>query len=90
MEFVDPGPAKAAVRSEHWANVVKELRANPGKWALVGEYSPGVATHIRRGKYPAFIPEGTPDPERFMGKNYEVTFRKTEGRKGNLYIRFTG
>lgn len=94
MEFVIPPPEKKGQKSERWRTVVKELKARTGEWALVGNFSPGVATHIRRGKYPAFLEgyEGTPEQVNlYMARHWEVTTRKTDGGKRNdVYIRWLG
>lgn len=92
MEFMTPPPEKRGQRSEKWRNIVTELKANKGEWALVGNYSPGVATHLRRGKYPAFL-EGSEnmDPALFMPQHWEVTTRKTDsGRRNDVYVRWLG
>lgn len=92
MEFVSPPPHQPRQRSEKWINVVAELKANPGEWAKVGNFSPGVATHIRRGKYPAFL-DGC-DHEQvgvYMESHWEVTTRKTDnGTRNDVYIRWIG
>jgi len=59
----------------------------------VGEYSPCVATHIRRGTYKQFLPEDLQgiSPEVYMSLHWEVTTRKTgDGRKNAVYIRWIG
>jgi len=92
MEFVTPPPEKKGQRSERWINIVRELKEHKGEWALVGNFSPGVATHIRRGKYPAFL-DGWTDGEvdSFMRLHWEITTRKTDGGKRNdVYVRWIG
>ena len=92
MEFVTPPPEQKGQKSERWRTVVRELKAARGEWALVGNFSPGVATHIRRGKYPAFL-EGidTADPSLYMQQHWEITTRKTDsGKRNDLYIRWLG
>jgi hypothetical protein len=79
MEHLDAVPtSQFGPRKIKWDEVVKEVRANGGKWGRVGVFSPSVATHIRAGRYPAV------DPNEF-----EVTTRKVEGQPGKstLYIR---
>lgn len=91
MEFTNPPPERRRQRSAKWENVVTELKANPDQWGLVGNYSPGLATHIRQGRYPSFLPAGTPDPQRYMSEHWEVTTRKTnEGRRCDMWIRWIG
>lgn len=91
MEFTDPPAETRGERSAHWIGVVEQLKANPGQWALVGNYSPGVATQIRRGKYRAFVPQDVDAPEVYMSHNWEVTTRKTDnGNRNNVFIRWVG
>lgn len=98
MEFVSPPPAKGAARSAHWVNVVtllKEHAAGCGEkgcehWGKVGNYSPGVATHIRNGEYPAFIPEGTVDGRKYMRSHWQIRSAKTGPGRNDLYIRWIG
>lgn len=93
MEFVDPPPQIRGERSQKWIETVKELKANKGEWGIVGNYSPGVATHIRRGEYKAFL-DGDLLPheaEIYMGIHWEVTTRKTNnGKRNDVYIRWLG
>lgn len=94
MEFVSPPPETRGPRSERWIKVVAELKQNPGEWALVGNFSPGVATHIRRGKYPAFLTGVDSSQEGahlYMNRHWEITTRKTnEGKRNDIYIRWLG
>lgn len=92
MEFVEPPPSKKGAMSDRWVAVVAELKTNKGQWANVGNYSPGVATHLRRGKYPAFL-EGCEHEEHsvYMAAHWEITTRKTdEGHRNDVYIRWVG
>lgn len=94
MEFAEPPPSKKGALSDRWINIVAELKTKQGQWANVGNYSPGVATHLRRGKYPAFL-EGLVGSEdefvRYMAEHWEVTTRKTNaGRRNDVYIRWVG
>ena len=91
MEFVDPPAQQARQRSERWNNIVTELKASPMQWAKVGNFSPGVATHIRRGKYPAFLDGCDTTPEVWMQQHWEITTRKTDnGNRNDVYIRWIG
>lgn len=92
MDFVEAPPEhKRRSLSQKWVEVVATLMAHPGEWGLVGTYSPGTATGIRRGKYAAFL-VGIPDkvdPEAWMGSHWEVTTRKVDdGRRNHIYIRY--
>ena len=61
---------------------------------MVGNFSPGVATHIRRGLYKAFLggwvgSEG--DVTAYMQRHWEITTRKTDvGSRNDIYIRWIG
>lgn len=91
MEFAEPPMQQGRQRSEKWVNIVKELKERKGEWAKVGNFSPGVATHIRRGKYPAFL-DGCDTPvDLWMSSHWEVTTRKTDnGNRNDVYIRWLG
>lgn len=92
MEFITPPPEKKGQRSERWREIVKTLKENKGAWAKVGDFSPGVATHIRRGKYPAFLEDSeNMDAEVYMSQHWEVTTRKMgSGTRNDVYIRWLG
>lgn len=94
MEFIDPPKEARGERSKRWQDIVVTLKENKGEWALVGNFSPGVATHIRRGQYKAFLQgwvgnEG--DLAAYMQRHWEVTTRKTDtGSRNDIYIRWLG
>ena len=92
MEFIDPPPEIKGQRSERWREIVKTLKDKPGTWALVGNFSPGVATHIRRGQYRAFLDPTDPSlPDVYMKQHWEVTTRKTDnGTRNDVYVRWLG
>jgi hypothetical protein len=91
VQFSEPPLARKKTVSQKWVDIVAELKSNPNQWALVGNYSPGVATHIRRGRYPAFLPEGETNKEPYMGQHWEITTRKTDnGSRNDVYIRWLG
>jgi hypothetical protein len=92
MEFVDPPEARQYDSKEKWKEIVKSLKERRGEWALVGNYSIGVAAHIRNGKYPAFLPKGTDGDLRrsYMDFHWEVTVRGSENGRNDVYIRWLG
>jgi hypothetical protein len=94
MEFVEPPPSKKGAMSAGWIDKVARMKAQQGEWANVGNYSPGVATHLRRGKYPAFLEGFAGDDEEiesYMAAHWEITTRKTdEGHRNDVYIRWVG
>lgn len=89
MEFQNP-PERKRRRSEHWTNVVKTLRENPNEWANVGNYSPGVATHIKNGKYVAFLESADGiEPLVWMKQHWEIRTSKTDNaRRADIFIRW--
>ena len=94
MEFIDPPKEVRGERSKRWQEIIATLKENTGEWANVGNFSPGVATHIRRGQYKAFL-EGWEGDEHqvtaYMQRHWEITTRKTnEGSRNDIYIRWLG
>lgn len=94
MQFVDPPPEARGERTKRWEEIVAMLRAHRGEWALVGNFSPGIATAIRRGKYKAFLDENQNDETKaqlYMKQHWEVTTRKTDdGKRNDVYVRWLG
>jgi hypothetical protein len=94
MEFLDaPPPTRKHSISGKWVEIVAAAKQHPGKWAAVGNYSPGVASQIRAGMYPAFIPEGLHESERraHMKAYWEVTTRSEKGsRRCEVFLRWLG
>ena len=90
VDFIDPPEKKSKESSEHWRNVVRQLRDNPGTWGFVGNYSIGVATHIRKGRYPAFLSGTHEDRQVDVLSNFEITTRTTEDGRNDIYIRYVG
>jgi hypothetical protein len=76
-----------------WDKVAKFMRDRPNEWVLVGEFSPGIANHIRSGGFKQFIPEGvTGSPKAYMKKHFEITTRRITPRQQRVHIygRFLG
>lgn len=93
LEFKEPPKSGRDARSDKWKDIAFYLKAEPGEWAYVGEYSPGVPAQIRRGEYPAFIdPSSSLPPRTQMELFWDVTTRKADrvGRRCDLYIRYIG
>ena len=94
MEFVNPPPEERGERSKRWEEIANTLRERRGEWALVGNFSPGIATALRRGKYKAFLTENDNDPTKahlHMKQHWEITTRKTDnGSRNDIYIRYLG
>ena len=90
VEFIDP---PKDTKKTKWNDIVSTLKENQGEWALVGNYSPGVAAQIRQGSYKAFLggwvgSEG--DVAAYMQRHWELTTRKTEKGRTDLYVRWLG
>lgn len=91
MKIVDPPDSRVGRGpSEKWLNIAATLKNDyPGKFGLVGKYSNGVSSQIRKGMYSAFLPPGfTTDPGSradYMAYNWVVT-----SRKGDIYIKWVG
>jgi hypothetical protein len=102
MEFVDPPATRKGAVSEKWLAIAQALQENPNKWALVGDFTPGMATHLRRGTYPAFMGDFSGEsPEQatlYMKLHWEITTRKIENSsededqkpRHNIYMRWLG
>ena len=90
----DPPPTHQRRSGTDWEGAVAHMRKHPGVWYEFGEWSPGMASHIRRGVYKQFLPadfEG--DPRVYMRQHWEVASRGTERaprRIVDLFIRFLG
>lgn len=95
MERIDPPPTAKSERSEEWHRKIAIMQGDPMNYYKVGNYSPGVPTHIRRGQYKAFLPAGndfTPaEAQSYMKKHWEMTTRKTDGGKRcDVFLRWLG
>lgn len=102
MEFVDPPVTRKGAVSEKWLAIAHALKENPNKWALVGDFTPGMATHLRRGTYPAFMEDFSGEsPEQatlYMKLHWQITTRKKENSgededqkpRHNIYMRWIG
>jgi len=94
VEFRDPPPSTSGRTSEKWQNIVNTLLDNPGKCAFVGNWSPGVATQIRLGNYPAFLfGDNITDADQkrlFMKQNFHVETRKSAPGRADVYVTYIG
>lgn len=91
MQIGDP-PESKRKPSDHWVNVVRKLKTEyPGEYGMVGNYSVGVATHIRDGDYPAFLPAAPVDDKRsYVRTHWDVTTRRTPDGRNDVYIKWIG
>ena len=101
MGLIEPGTPPVEnrkARSQRWHEIVAELKAlhadpNSDGWGMVGKFSPGIATRIRRGEYKHFLPEGeamSPDAAKaYMSLHWEIITRKEDnGSKNKIWIRW--
>lgn len=91
MQIGDP-PESKRKPSDHWVNVVRKLQNEyPGQYGMVGNYSVGVATHIRDGDYPAFLPASPVEDKRaYVRSHWDVTTRRTPDGRNDVYIKWIG
>lgn len=93
MQIGDP-PESKRKPSADWVRKVNILKTqHPGEYGMVGNYSVGVATHIRNGDYPAFLPD-TPldeeDREKYVRTHWDITTRRTPNGRNDVYIKWLG
>lgn len=92
VSFGDPAPLNRWEGND-WVQVVEKCKARKGEFGHVGQFSTGIASHLRSGRYKAFLPEALhdadPDEKReYMRGHWEVTTRtytppRKGGRKGD-------
>lgn len=71
-----PRDGRYGPKSQHWVKAVTIARDNVGQPVFVGDYSPGVAVQIRRGTYPAFLPDDFDgDAAAYMEANWMIETR---------------
>ena len=76
-----------------WTAVIAEIKSHPGQWHNVGEFSPGIANHIRKGAYKQFLVADDPTPpENQMARDWDITSRtvSTNPQRVDIYIRWIG
>jgi hypothetical protein len=81
-----PEPVRSGSKPVAFESEAKQLRARPGKWALLREgVSQSFAANIQGGRYP-FLPPG----------EFECVFRTSSSpakggrRLGDVYVRYVG
>lgn len=91
MQIGEP-PESKRKPSANWIKKVNTLKTEyPGQYGLVGNYSVGVATHIRQGDYPAFLPDKpVEDKARYVQRHWEVTTRRTPDGRNDVYVKWIG
>ncbi len=73
LEKSDP-PVTGKKSNVFWRETAAFLRDNPSEWYVIGEWSAGVASQIRRGAYTAFIPEDISKEKRAEYMKYSWEF----------------
>lgn len=71
----DPPETHQAARRVNWTEVVATLKATPNTWYRVGEFSPGVATYLKAGRYKALYPDDVVHAPSYISQHYEITTR---------------
>lgn len=92
MQIVDPPIRAPKVRvSNKWKEIVSSLQnKHPGEWALIGTYTRSVATHIRKGRYPAFYPSDVEYPIDYMKDHWSVHADHLPDGNCDLYLKWDG
>lgn len=94
MEICTPPEPKRKALSEYWLNVAATAKTlKDEEFVRVGPYSVGVATNIRNGLYPAFLPKrGLDDDQKktYMADHWVITTRKSGPSRTHIFIRWMG
>ena len=96
MQFSDPPPPKHTGPRSKWITIINELKENPGQFALIGNFSPGVPAQIRAGAYPAFFLGSDVDMSDnlarrdYMAQHWEVVTRTQIKDRLDMWIRWLG
>lgn len=87
-----PPASSSPKQNINWPAAVAEMKQNKKEWHLLGEFSPGIATHMRKGKYKAFLPAGETNPQAYMEQHWEFTSRVVQPGfpRVNIYCRWMG
>ena len=64
-----PPPSSSPKQNINWTVAVAEMKKSKNEWHLLGEFSPGIASHMRKGNYKAFLPAGEANPQAYMDKH---------------------
>jgi hypothetical protein len=76
-----------------WTAIAESLKENPGKYGLVGNFSLGVGSHIRKGKYASLVPLEIRDADEradYMERHWNVTTRRSGIDRADIYIVWIG
>jgi hypothetical protein len=83
-------PKKRKISSK-WENIVDTLKnRHPGEWGLIGTFSRGVPTHIRKGRYRSFYPEGEESPIDYMSAHWTVHADHLPDGNCDVYVKWEG
>ena len=73
LEKSEPPQTKRRSK-EFWREAVDHLKANPGDWFVLGEWSSSVAGQMRRGAYTSFVPDDISPDKRAEYMKYAWEF----------------
>lgn len=76
-----------------WAAYIDVMKANPGVWYNVGDFSPGIPHALRMGKYRVFLDKASAmPPDTQMRSMWEITARNVDGipRRVAVFMRWIG
>jgi hypothetical protein len=91
MKHEAPPPTHVVKNKVDWGEIIARLKAAPGEWYNVGDFSPAMAYHLRKGVNKAFLdPADTAPAEVQMNLHWEFTSRKGPSGQSALYIRYLG
>lgn len=83
-EWAEPPPPAGRPEVEvvrRYQPLAADLRANPGRWAVIRDVTSNTDTHMRKGRYVAFRP----------AEHFEFTARTVVGRdRKDVYVRYIG
>lgn len=85
IKWEDPPGIAGRIPGTKYLEIVEELRRNPGRWAMIGNFDPSMATNIKEGRISAFRPHGSFEA---MSRNTQVD---GDGhRRADIYARYVG
>lgn len=88
-----PPSSRKRPPSDKWAEIVATLKKNPDKYGLVGNFSLGVGSHIRRGRYSALVPSeirDKEDRETYISEHWDIVTRRNGTDRADVYIKWIG
>lgn len=75
-----PGNKQGRSRSKFYTEIAVTARKNPAEWVVLKGYkSAAIASHMRKGKYPAINPD-----------DHEIECRRENDGTYSLYLKYVG